>query len=110
MVAGISSWAAVLTAHLVWFQIPIGAVIPLSILVATFESIRVLHFGVERIGRYLQVFYEEREGRPMSGPPSWERTAMAFGPAMPGAGGNPLFSALFGMATVINYLAVVLPQ
>src|SRR5436190_14425060 len=85
MVAGLGVWGALLLAVLIAFPYPIGSVIPLLILVATFEAIRPLHFGAERIGRYLQVFYEETEARALKDTPSWERTAMAFGPTVPGA-------------------------
>ena len=54
---------------LVLLPYPVAAAIPLLVLVATFEVIRPLHFGAERIGRYLQVFYEE-DGEPE---PSLER-------------------------------------
>ena len=60
-VAGIGVWAVVLTAILIALPFPVAAVIPLTMLVATFEAIRPLHFGAERIGRYLQVFYEETD-------------------------------------------------
>ena len=82
----------------------------LLVLVVTFEVIRPLHFGAERIGRYLQVFYEEAgdPGRALSDTPSWERVAMSFG-AVPGVGGHPLFVPHFLMATAVNYLAVLLP-
>jgi hypothetical protein len=109
MVAGLSAWGALLLAVLAWFSYPLGSVIPLLILVTTFEAIRTLHFGAERIGRYLQVFYEEPSGKPLAETPSWERTAMVFGPAVPGAAGNPLFSPIFGIATAINFIAVILP-
>jgi hypothetical protein len=96
---------------LVWLPYPVAAVIPLLMLFVTFEVIRPLHFGAERIGRYLQVFYEERgeTARPLSDTPSWERVAMNFG-AVPGVGGHPLFVPAFFFATLINYLAVFLPQ
>ena len=109
MVAGLSVWGALLLAVLVGLPYPLGSLIPLVVLVATFEAVRALHFGTERIGRYLQVFYEEPGKRPISEVPSWERTAMVFGPAVPGASGNPLFSAVFGIATAVNFLAVILP-
>ena len=57
-VAGFGVWAVVLTAMVIAPPYPIVAVIPLVVLLATFEAIRPLHFGAERIGRYLQVFYE----------------------------------------------------
>jgi hypothetical protein len=97
-------------AVLVWLPYPVAAAIPLLMLVATFEIIRPLHFGAERIGRYLQVFYEEcgEPDRPLRDTPSWERVAMQFG-SVPGVGGHPLFVPIFLLATVTNYLAVLLP-
>ena len=110
--AGLSVWAVILTALVVALPHPIAAAIPLSVLLATFEAIRPLHFGAERIGRYLQVFYEEAQA-PTAGPltpPAWERTAMAFGAAVPGAAGHPLFAPTFAIATLVNLLAVVLAE
>jgi hypothetical protein len=103
-------WALLLIVVLALLPFPVAAAIPLIALVVTFEVIRPLHFGAERIGRYIQVFYEEdgELGRPLSDTPSWERTAMSFG-AVPGAGGHPLFVPAFFMATAVNYLGVVLP-
>src|SRR5262245_14679760 len=103
---GAAIWAAILIAVLALVPFPVASVIPLLVLVVTFEAIRPLHFGAERIGRYLQVFYEERgdPGRSLTDTPSWERVAMSFG-AVPGAGGHPLFVPLFFLATITNYLA-----
>lgn len=110
MLTGMIAWAAVLTAVLVWLPYPLASVIPLLVLLATFETIGPLHFGSERIGRYLQVFYEEVGAlRPLAEVPSWERVAMVFGGGVPGAGGHPLFVPVFALATLVNYLAVVLP-
>jgi hypothetical protein len=108
--AGLATWAVVLAAILAWLPNPIASVVPLLLLLATFEVVRALHLNVERIGRYLQVFYEEGSGgsRPAAAP-AWEHTAMVFGPRVPGAGGHPLFLPLFGLAIVANYLAVLLP-
>jgi hypothetical protein len=104
-------WAVLLIAVLVLLPVPVAAAIPLLSLVVTFEVIRPLHFGAERIGRYLQVFYEEdgEPGRALSDTPSWERVAMSFG-AVPGVGGHSLFVPLFLIATALNYLAVLLPR
>jgi hypothetical protein len=106
--AGLAAWALTLVAVLAWLPNPIAGSIPLLLLIATFEVNRILHLGVERIGRYLQVFYEDPE---IAGPdtPSWERTAMSFGPAVPGAGGHPLLLPIFLLATLLNFLTVVLP-
>ena len=111
MLCGVGLWAAALIAVLVLLPYPVAAAIPLLVIAVTFEVIRPLHFGAERIGRYLQVFYEEAgdPGRLLSDTPSWERVAMSFG-AVPGVGGHPLFVPLFLIATAINYLAVLLPQ
>lgn len=111
VLCGTGIWAAILTAVLVLLPYPVAASIPLLILVVTFEVIRPLHFGAERIGRYLQVFYEEEgePGRALRDTPSWERVAMSFG-SVPGVGGHPLFVPAFLLATAINYLAVLLPQ
>ena len=53
----------------------------LLLLVATFEAVRTLHLGVERIGRYLQVFHEPEP--PAPGDARWEHVAMALGPGSP---------------------------
>jgi hypothetical protein len=111
LVTGIGIWAAILMAVLIAMPYPVAAAIPLLIIAATFEAIRPLHFGAERIGRYLQVFYEE-DGQPdrsLRETPSWERVAMRFG-TVPGVGGHPLFVPIFFLATVVNYLAVLLPD
>jgi len=111
VLAGMATWGALLIAVLALLPYPIAAAIPLLVLLVTFEMIRPLHFGAERIGRYLQVFYEEagEPDRLMKDTPSWERVAMSFG-AVPGVGGHPLFVPLFMLATAVNYLAVLLPR
>jgi hypothetical protein len=110
LVGGIAAWAAVLVAVLVLLPYPLASAIPLLVLVAAFEGVRTLHFGTERVGRYLQVFYEEgRDERPLAETPSWERVAMALGARVPGTGGHPLFAPVFGLAAAVNYLAVLLP-
>src|SRR5687768_17883651 len=110
LVCGTGFWAATLTAVLVWLPYPVAAAVPLLVIAATFEAIRPLHFGAERIGRYLQVFYEEggEPGRALRDTPSWERVAMTFG-KVPGVGGHPLFVPIFFLATIVNYLAVMIP-
>lgn len=108
---GIGLWALVLIAVLSLLPYPVASAIPLLVLAVTFECIRPLHFGAERIGRYVQVFYEEagQPDRPLSDVPSWERVAMSFG-HVPGAGGHPLFVPVFSLATFTNYVAVLLPN
>lgn len=107
-VAGLAAWALILVAVLVWLPNPIAGSIPLLLLAATFEVNRMLHLTVERIGRYLQVFFEDVGAAGADGP-RWETTAMTFGPSIPGAGGHPLLVPIFLIATLINMLAVLLP-
>jgi hypothetical protein len=80
----------------------IPSLLALAVLVAGFEAVHALHVGVERIGRYVQVFYEENGGGP-----SWEQTAMRIGPGLPGGGVDPLFTAVFAGAAILNALRVV---
>ena len=105
---GFTAWALVLVAVLTWLPNPVAGSIPLLLLAATFEINRMIHLGVERIGRYLQVFYEDTPSAHLD-TPAWESSAMRFGPAIPGAGGHPLLAPLFFLATLINFLSVVLP-
>jgi hypothetical protein len=74
-------WAALAGTLTLLGGSPVASLFSLGVLAAGFEAIHALHAGVERIGRYLQVFYEaETTG------PKWETTAMAVGPALPGGG------------------------
>jgi hypothetical protein len=93
-------WAGAAIATTAAIALPIAALLPLLVLAAGFEAIYALHVNVERIGRYLQVFHEPEGG--------WEHVAMAFGQRFPARGPDPLFSALFLMATALNYLPVAL--
>jgi hypothetical protein len=110
LLVGLGTWAAVLVAVLAWLPNPTASVVPLVLLVATFEVVRTLHLGVERIGRYLQVFYEESPGGSApTAPPAWEHTAMQLGPSLPGAGGHPYFLPVILVAATVNFLAVLFP-
>ena len=110
VLAGISVWAALLIAVIVLLPYPLAATIPLLVLLVTFEASRTLHFGTERLGRYLQVFHEETGGeKRLAETPSWESVAMVFGARLPGAGGHPLFAPVFALAIAVNFLAVMLP-
>jgi len=97
-------WALVAVLLLLFAELPAAVVFPLAILVAGFEAIHALHVGAERIGRYLQVYYEDAAGAP-----KWETTAMAVGPALPGGGIDPLFSVLFIAATLGNLVPAFTP-
>ena len=95
-------WAAIVVAVIRLGPLqssPDGSLISLMVLVGGFEAIHALNAGVERIGRYLQVYYEgSLEG------PRWETTAMATGPALPGGGIDPLFTAVFVIVSALNVI------
>jgi hypothetical protein len=102
--ATLFGWSAAAGTLLLVGDFPVAAVFPLAILAGGFEAIHALHVGVERIGRYLQVFYETR-----SDGPQWETTAMKVGPALPGGGIDPLFTVLFVCAALVNLIPAFLP-
>ena len=58
--AGIAVWAAIALATAVLTTTPLGVLLPLVLLAAVFEAVFALDAGTERIGRYLQLFYEDR--------------------------------------------------
>ena len=93
-------WGGAAIATTAAIALPIAALLPLLVLAAGFEAIYALHVNVERIGRYIQVFHEPDGG--------WEHVAMTFGQRFPGKGPDPMFSALFLIATALNYLPVAL--
>ena len=95
------AWGAVISVLLA--AEPLGSVVTLAVLVAGFEAIHALHVGVERIGRYIQVYYETGTDGPQ-----WETTCMSVGPALPGGGVDPLFSILFASAAMANLTPVFL--
>jgi len=99
-VAGLGVWAALSLAILAMSAVPLAVVFPLLVLAGTFEAVFALHAGVERIGRYLQVFHDD----------TWEQTAMAFGPPLARTGSDPLFTLLFLLATVCNFVPVLLAE
>lgn len=103
--ATVVAWATLAIATEIWLATPLSTLIPLLVLAAGFEAAFAMHVGVERIGRYLQVEYEGTEGAP-----AWEHTAMRFGAAPTPAAGrvDPLFSAMFLCAAVLNLVPSVL--
>lgn len=93
-------WAAAAVATIALVELSAYAVLPLLVLAAGFEAIYALHVNVERIGRYIQVFHEPGDG--------WEHVAMEFGRRFPGRGPDAVFSNLFLIATVLNFIPVAL--
>jgi hypothetical protein len=99
-VAGISAWAGLTVATSALAQVPVAALLPLFVLTAVFEAVFSLHVGVERIGRYIQVFLEPDGG--------WEHQAMAFGRPGRGLRTDALFSGYFAAAVLLNFIPVLL--
>ncbi len=102
VIAGLGLWAALTLASSV-IALPALTLLPLLVLVASFEVVFVLHTGVERVGRYIQVFYEQPEDRA-----AWEQVAMAYGRTFGGGGIDALFSPIFAVATLLNFIPVAL--
>jgi hypothetical protein len=98
-------WAIVAGTLSILGDNPATSLFPLAVLAGGFEAIYAMHVGVERIGRYLQVFYEGAADGPM-----WETTAMAVGPVLPGGGVDPLFTVIFTFATVLNLIPALVPS
>jgi len=104
--ATLTAWAAATIATAALAALPVAALLPLLLLAGGFEAVFQLHTGVERIGRYLEVFYDEPGAVPGR---SWERVAMIYGRAHPGRT-DPLFSIFFALAAVLNFVPVLLAE
>jgi hypothetical protein len=103
-VAGIVCWTAATIATAALAATPVATLLPLLLLASVFEAIFAVHIAVERIGRFIQVFYEIEPGS-QAGPgplPGWEHTAMAFGRPRGSPSIDPLFSLVFCLAAVFN--------
>jgi hypothetical protein len=101
--AGLVGWGALTIATASLAALPVATFLPLLILAITFEAVFSLHVGVERIGRYIQVFLED-DGN------GWEHVAMALGPPLKGTSSDPLFTAYFILATLLNVVPAILAQ
>ena len=101
----IIAWASLALIVLTLAAAPVASLLPLAVLAGGFEAIHALHAGVERIGRYLQVYYENLETGPQ-----WETIAMKVGPALPGGGIDPLFTLVFASATFVNVVPALALQ
>jgi hypothetical protein len=100
VLAGLAVWGALAIAlHITRLGGGL-TLVPFVVLAATFEINFFVHTGVERIGRFIQVFYEERAGAA-----GWETIAMNYGVKFPGGGLDPLFSMIFAAAAILNFLS-----
>jgi hypothetical protein len=105
VIAGVFAWAALTAATAALSSTPLGTLLPLLMLATAFEIVYALHVGVERIGRYLQVFHESATDSP-----GWEHIAMAFGRPAGAASVDPLFAALFALAALVNLMPALVLQ
>ena len=99
---GLVAWAALTVTTTALAALPVATLLPLLVLAGAFEAVFSLHVGVERIGRYVQVFFEDEAG--------WEHVAMAFGRPLVGASVDPLFAVFFILATILNFIAVIVAE
>ena len=99
---GIAAWAAATIATAALTSTPVATLLPLLVLASVFEAIFTLHVGVERIGRYLQVFYETDRSGESGASGGWEHTVMAFGHPAGAAATDSLFTVPFLIAALFN--------
>jgi hypothetical protein len=92
-------WAVLTLLVVLYGGPPVASIMSLAVLIGGFEAVHALHVGAERIGRYLQVYYET-----IPDGPRWETAVMTVGPALPGGGIDPLFSVVFVGTTIANML------
>jgi len=104
LVGGLIAWGALVVALLIAELEATISLVPLLVLATTFEINFFMHTGVERIGRYIQVFFEERADAI-----GWETTAMNYGTKFP-SGLDPLFSIIFAAATSLNFLTSLIAE
>ena len=101
--AGVVAWAGATISTAALAALPVAALLPLLVLASAFEALFQVHSGVERIGRYLQVFYDEPDGGR-----AWELTMSAYARAYPGGKSDPIFAPYFVLATILNFVPVLL--
>ena len=101
---GFVAWGALTLATAAVVSTPLATLLPLLVLAALFEAIYALHVGVERIGRYIQVFHEDAQD------PGWEHVAMAFGRPKGAAAVDALFSMPFALAIICNAAPTLVVQ
>jgi hypothetical protein len=103
-VVGFVAWGALTVVTAALTSIPLASLLPLLVLAAVFEAVFALHIGVERVGRYLQVFHEARDRA------GWEHSAMAFGRPKGAASADALFSIPFLLAALFNIIPALIAQ
>jgi hypothetical protein len=97
------AWAALAIATEAAAAWPIATLVPLLVLAVGFETGFALHTGVERIGRYIQVFFESEDTDR-----GWEHRIMSYGDAAGAPTSDPLLALHFWIAAVFNFVPVLL--
>lgn len=100
---GVGSWALVTVAVAAFVDLPLATLVPLLLLGLSFELVYGVHTAVERIGRYVQVFFED----PVHDR-GWEHQAMEYGQRFPGGGTDPLCCWTFWGAAALNLASAAL--
>jgi hypothetical protein len=95
---GVAVWSSLTVVLLALALPPVATLIPLVALAATFEAVLALHLAVERIGRYLLVFHDDK----------WEHADGTLGRPIGSVGVDALFAAVFGLATITNLTPLLL--
>lgn len=103
VVVGLGLWAALTVAVAAVLAVPLATLVPLLVLAAVFEVVFTLHTGVERVGRYVQIFHEQ-PGEAAA----WEQVAMSYGRSFGGGGIDALFSPIFMVAGLLNFIPALL--
>ena len=112
-VAGVTAWAGLTVVAAALASTPLATLLPLLVLAAVFEAVFSLHTGVERVGRYIQVFHEmdrsgASDGAGVAG--GWEHAAMAFGRPKGAATTDALFVIPFLLAGLFNVAPALILQ
>jgi hypothetical protein len=102
VILGVAAWGWLALSSATAGRPNAALLVPFIVLAATFEINFFIHTGVERIGRYVQVFFEEQGGSI-----GWETTAMNYGATFPGRGLDPLFSVIFFSAAMVNFFVTL---
>lgn len=102
---GMVAWGALAVATSALAVTPVATLVPLVVVASVFEAVFALHVGVERVGRYLQAFYEAADGEAR-----WEHTAMAFGRPSGAVGPDALFFIPFLLAALINMIPALVVE
>lgn len=102
LLAAFAAWAALEVTTAALAALPIATLLPLLVLAVGFEAGFALHTGVERIGRYIQVFLENEDADR-----GWEHRIMTHGDAVR-APADPLLASYFWIATIFNFVPAIL--